>query len=83
MSLEDYKKLLYKQKNVCAICGRYESYKNSDGKTIRGLCVDHNHVKRKNRGLLCSKCNVGLGYFSEDPEKLKKAIQYLKRWNND
>lgn len=31
------------------------------------------------RGLLCRSCNIGLGMFSDDPSKLKKALDYLER----
>lgn len=39
--------------------------------------IDHCHVTGKVRGILCHKCNTGLGYFNEDVELLKSAISYL------
>jgi len=39
--------------------------------------IDHNHIDGKIRGMLCSKCNWGLGFFRDDIEILKSAIQYL------
>lgn len=65
---DQYDDLLNEQKNVCAIC---------DGKLSKKLSVDHCHKTNLVRGLLCSKCNFGLGYFNDDPELLKKAISYL------
>ncbi len=56
-----------KQGGGCAICGSHSR-----------LCVDHNHETGKIRGLLCTPCNVMLGRFNDDPEKLERAIQYLK-----
>jgi hypothetical protein len=77
-----YQKLLQKQEGKCKICGIHETDAPSVGSSRRGiLCVDHNHVTNKIRGLLCSKCNTGLGLFFDDVSNLEKAILYLKENN--
>lgn len=58
------------QENKCAIC-RDELIQEY---------LDHNHITRQLRGLLCNRCNLGIGYFSDKPELLQKAIEYLKSW---
>jgi len=65
-----YCELWKKQKGCCAICGV---------KSERQLLVDHDHKTGKIRGLLCRDCNVGLGYFRDSKESLKKAIKYLAK----
>lgn len=71
ISKEDFQNILKKQNNVCVIC------KNKDE---RSLSVDHDHKTNKNRGLLCRKCNIGLGFFNDDIKLLKEAIKYLESY---
>lgn len=40
--------------------------------------VDHDHATNKIRGLLCSSCNRGIGYFRDNPGVLKSAARYLE-----
>ena len=69
LTLTQYKELLQKQNNVCAICG---------GTCTKSLAVDHNHNTGKVRGLLCNNCNRGLGHFKDSIKNLTTAINYLK-----
>lgn len=70
LSLIDYDVLSEKQNNVCAICGGV-----NEG---RRLCIDHQHKTNKIRGLLCIKCNAGLGDFMDSKELLLRAAIYLE-----
>lgn len=72
ISLDDYNDLLKGQKNKCKICGT----KNPTG-THKHLVVDHCHETNKIRGLLCGRCNAGIGFFNDDLKLIKKAIEYL------
>lgn len=56
------------QGKTCEICG-----------TDRNLVVDHCHRQGKIRGALCRKCNVGLGMYDDDPERMLRAVAYLRR----
>jgi Recombination endonuclease VII len=69
ISLQDYDALLAKQKGACAICKK---------KSARSLCVDHCHTTGLIRGLLCNKCNRGMGFFEDDAARIRAVIVYLK-----
>ena len=66
----DFAKLMKKQRSRCAICGEADSLGKS-------LAVDHNKDTGVIRGLLCGRCNRGIGYFSHDTEMLRKAAKYV------
>jgi len=57
LTLHDYYSLLKKQNMCCAICGKHQKDFN------RLLSVDHDHKTGEIRGLLCSNCNSGLGFY--------------------
>jgi hypothetical protein len=71
ITCEDYEELLEAQGGVCRICGRKCS-------TGRRLAVDHDHNTGIVRGLLCLHCNVAIGYLEDDPERLRRAAEYLE-----
>jgi len=56
------------QNNKCAICN-----------STTNLVIDHCHTTGQLRGLLCDKCNRGLGYFNDSVELFNRVIQYLQR----
>lgn len=70
MTVEDYDRMLAEQEGRCAACG--------DVPTKR-LHVDHDHSTGQVRGLLCGECNLGIGKFKDDPERLESAARYLRR----
>ena len=73
---QEYDQRLAAQEGVCAICGKYETAKQNGH--IRALAVDHDHKTGKVRGLLCHRCNHGLGCFRDNLYNLIKAIHYLR-----
>lgn len=83
ITLEEYNQILEKQKGCCAICGRHQSETHkSRWKCKLSLSVDHNHITRQIRGLLCGTCNRAIGSLKVDElgdELLKKAIDYINR----
>lgn len=76
--VEDYNRILESQGGVCSICkGNEKSIAHTSNK-IRNLTVDHCHTTGKIRGILCSRCNRGLGFFRDNIENLKSALKYLE-----
>lgn len=71
----EYEELESKQDFKCAICEQPEARMYKDA--LCRLIVDHDHETGKIRGLLCYSCNLGLGCFKDDPERLKRAANYL------
>lgn len=69
ISLEDYNILKKNQKGRCAICNK---------KYSKTLLVDHDHKTGRVRGLLCRKCNTGLGQFCDNPKLLWQACLYME-----
>jgi hypothetical protein len=73
---ENREEILKSQNDSCAICGK-------PANNVDEFDVDHCHNTGTVRGLLCHKCNTGIGFFEDDPELLTKAIQYLVKPDND
>jgi hypothetical protein len=65
---EDYQRILAEQGGVCAICS------GPPDTRWKTLAVDHDHVTRKVRGLLCMVCNTMLGRFEA---RQKEIMEYL------
>lgn len=73
LTIADYQRLLEDQDYRCKIC------LIEFGETRKTApCVDHCHQTGKVRGLLCTQCNVALGMMKDDPDVLRRAIEYLK-----
>lgn len=69
VSAEDWGGLYDRQLGRCAICLTPLSETK--------VHVDHDHSTGAVRGLLCSTCNPGLGFFKDDPAVLLRAAEYL------
>jgi hypothetical protein len=64
--------MLVMQDSKCAICARHID------ELPKTLDVDHCHTTGKVRGLLCGKCNMGIGYFQDNTKTINKALAYLE-----
>lgn len=73
LTLDDYDSLLISQGGTCATCPTRPE-ENPRGR----LFVDHDHTTGVVRGLLCSRCNLALGYVKDDVNILRSLINYLQ-----
>lgn len=70
MTVEDKVSLLLSQ-GGCAICRKPPT----DDLSV--WHVDHDHESGRVRGVLCRRCNQGIGFFGDSPATLLAAIAYL------
>ena len=72
-----YADRLREDRGICACCE----------KIIRGkAAIDHNHVTRKRRALVCYPCNALIGYMEwiiGNPEKAQMIRTYLAKHDPD
>lgn len=71
--------MLQKQGGGCGLC-------SSDKGSLTTGCnsvfhVDHNHETGQVRALLCGKCNKALGLLNDDPELMRRAANYVEKYN--
>jgi hypothetical protein len=71
VTADDVDALLAGQGGRCAICGGTPT-------RAEGWHVDYDHVTGRIRGVLCQRCNHGIGLLDEDPARLRAAADYLE-----
>ncbi len=67
---EQYHQMLQSQSGLCLICAV----------KMEKPCIDHCHATGRVRGMLCVKCNTGIGMLGDDIKNLESAVEYLKRF---
>lgn len=68
LTLENYEQMLAEQGGKCAIC-----------RVRTATDVDHCHNSKKVRGVLCSRCNLGIGNLRDNPAIVERALEYLRK----
>lgn len=71
ISENEYYTLLNVQRGKCRICDEEHPK----------LLVDHCHKTNIIRGLLCAKCNTGIGMLKDSVEIVAEALRYLLKYS--
>jgi hypothetical protein len=73
ITMEEYYQMFNLQDGKCAICNR------DQGSLSMTLGIDHNHITKEIRGLLCQVCNRMLGFLKVDETNhiVQNLIDYL------
>ena len=72
LTQEEWDRLIALQANSCAVCKTTEP----GGRSERWH-IDHDHVTGQVRGLLCHRCNMGIGFLRDDPQIMMAAARYV------
>lgn len=83
LTLQQFNTILISQNGKCAICGTDDPSCGGETKKSYNFHVDHDHETGIVRGLLCAKCNRGLGFFDDNPEKILASYNYLVQNKGD
>lgn len=77
----EFSAMLAEQNGKCAICDIAMTPPARASKHSIAVTVDHCHGTGKVRGLLCYSCNLGLGVFKDNLDRLRSAVGYLEKAN--
>ncbi|WP_425457694.1 endonuclease VII domain-containing protein [Catellatospora sichuanensis] len=71
LSLEDFNRIVEKLDRRCPICQEDPSLLK------KGWAIDHCHETGAFRGIICTRCNAGIGGLGDTAQSVEKAIGYL------
>lgn len=67
----ELERIIVQQDGKCAVC-------RAVFLDTKRRHIDHCHLTKKVRGLLCQRCNMALGLLDDSPERLHAAARYLE-----
>lgn len=81
LTVEEYEAMLAAQGGGCALCG------SDKAGGIGRFHVDHDHRfamgdKRGVRGILCHRCNTGIGALGDNLDAMERAMRYVSRFES-
>lgn len=75
-----YEQMLAEQGGACAICKTTDAGIHNGSGKVKAFDVDHDHKTGVVRGLLCNRCNRGIGMLGDDTRTLLNAHAYLSKF---
>lgn len=79
MTMADYDRMLAGQAYRCAVCRRPETKLRRNGQPYR-LGVDHDHVTKQPRALLCHRCNHVAWAVEENYTLMPAIVAYVEQF---
>ncbi|MGV9540916.1 endonuclease VII domain-containing protein [Nocardia beijingensis] len=77
LTRDEVEGLFQAQGGRCAICSTELKGKHLERDSPQ---IDHCHRTGKARAILCRLCNTALGNFRDDPELIRRSLDYLERY---
>ena len=74
---EEFELLCRQCGGKCPICHCELVFDGPKGNP-RKAAIDHDHDTNEVRGILCVRCNLGIGQLGDDPAAVQRAADYLK-----
>lgn len=74
LTLQDKVRMVLAQEDKCAACGLHQPRIK-----LNEWHVDHDHVTKRVRAVLCKWCNIALGNAEESPQRLRALADYIER----
>ncbi|MBQ1076812.1 endonuclease VII domain-containing protein [Micromonospora sp. C31] len=71
LTLEDFDRMTRQLGGLCPVCGQDPS------SLEKGWAIDHCHETGRFRGLICARCNAGIGALGDSVPAIGSAINYL------
>lgn len=82
ITLADYNAMLRRQAHRCAVCRRPETIRSKQTGELRRLSVDHDHVTKAVRGLLCHRCNLLVWAIEDNHTTLAAIGAYVEQFRD-
>lgn len=80
ISYDEYVDIYNRDLGKCRICSKTLAIEKTEN--LETASIDHCHKSGRIRGILCGKCNIGIGMFDENLDLLLKARDYLIETSN-